>query len=178
MFNRQPFNRGKFNLESGEGIIHTTGTARMTMSTTPTKFIKDLNKVMTTSMILVAQNIPTLQYDGVAIGNILSGSTLKYTKIIYLDSNTSEMIMSTEASQTLGDEQTIYLPGIELYPGQELVINTTDMTITIDGQNAMRYFDRYSIFFDLLSGDNIIDYDDGSFSRNVYIDVLWKDRWL
>ena len=86
--------------------------------------------------------------------------------------------MYTEANQVLAGESVITLEGITLKPGDELIINTCDMTVTINGQNAMEYFSNDSDFFTLLNGLNTLIYNDSNSSRNISFDVIWKDRWL
>ena len=65
-----------------------------------------------------------------------------------------------------------------LCPGDELVINTCDLTVTLNGLNAMEYFAADSEFITLLNGKNIIEYNDESGTRNISFDIIWKDRWL
>ena len=60
----------------------------------------------------------------------------------------------------------------------ELVIDTCEMTVSVNGQNMMKFVSNDSEFFSLLPGDNEIIYTDGVTTRKVSIDILWKDRWV
>jgi len=96
----------------------------------------------------------------------------------------AKMIMATSADTIIQGEAVINLRDDQtntwliLAPGDELIINTDEMTVTVNGQNGMRYFSMDSDFFKLLSGENKIVYSDGSSSRDVLVDIIWKDRWL
>jgi len=96
----------------------------------------------------------------------------------------AKMIMATSADTIILGEAVINLRDDQtntwliLAPGDELIINTDEMTVTINGQNGMRYFSMDSDFFKLLSGENKIVYSDCSGSRDVLVDIIWKDRWL
>ena len=62
--------------------------------------------------------------------------------------------------------------------GGELLIDTGQMTVTLNGQDVTRYVGRNSEFFKLRPGDNIILYEDGVENRAISYNILWKDLWL
>lgn len=62
--------------------------------------------------------------------------------------------------------------------GTGVIIDTDNMTATIDGQNAIHLLSDDSAFFFLAQGENLITYMDGSGSRQANLKVMWKDRWL
>jgi phage-related protein len=88
------------------------------------------------------------------------------------------MALRTAADQSIQGEAVIDLTGLVLAPGDELTINTEDMTVTLDGQNGMDYFSLDSEFFTLLSGLNTLVFTDGETTRTIAFDIIWKDRWL
>jgi len=106
--------------------------------------------------------------------------------ILELDAGTglAEMIIAASLNSIIQGEAVINLRDdqtntwLALAPGDELIINTDEMTVTVNGQNGMRYFSMDSDFFKLLSGENKIVYSDTSGSRDVLVDIIWKDRWL
>jgi len=73
---------------------------------------------------------------------------------------------------------TLSLPQIVLGPGQELIIDTDNMTATIDGQNAIHLLSDDSVFFLLAQGGNVITYADNSDSRSINFKTMYKNRWL
>jgi len=73
---------------------------------------------------------------------------------------------------------TLSLPQIVLGPGQELIIDTDNMTVTVDGQNAIHLLSDDSVFFLLAQGEDIITYADNSDSRSINFKTMYKNRWL
>jgi len=72
----------------------------------------------------------------------------------------------------------ISLPGLVLRPSSELIIDTDQMTVMLDGVNVTRYFSPDSEFFKLRPGNNLLIYEDGVQNRDVQYIILWKDLWL
>lgn len=62
-----------------------------------------------------------------------------------------------------------------LQPGDELIIDTDAMTVTLNGENAVAYVTDNSIFFKLAPGDSMLNFAGG---EQADIRILWKDRWL
>ncbi|HHX12154.1 MAG TPA: hypothetical protein GX731_04975, partial [Clostridiales bacterium] len=90
----------------------------------------------------------------------------------------ANMVMGSSARQSLGGESLINLTNLGLKPNDTLIINTCDMTVTVNGQNAMSSFGDESEFISLLNGLNTMIYNDNAISRKISFDVIWKDRWL
>lgn len=177
MFNRQPYNRGKFNVSSAVSTS-ANGIGLMAIN----------SNVVNSNKVISANGLTNLY-----MKDNVEGTNVKYnlgttvlalnsfsdaTKSFIALSDISSLVLGTEANQTLSGESVIDLEGIILRPGEELVINTMDMTVTINGQNAMEYFSNDSDFFNLLNGLNTLIYNDSNSSRNISFDVIWKDRWL
>lgn len=110
---------------------------------------------------------------------MVSSESLISTKKIWLEMDDR----ATATSDNIKDLALYYydhinLKDIVLKPGDELIIDTDLMTVTLNGQNAMRYFSSQSDFFKLAPGENIIAYSDDSETKEYSVDILWKDRWL
>jgi hypothetical protein len=73
---------------------------------------------------------------------------------------------------------TIELPGFVIPRNGDLIIDTGEMTVMLNGQDVTRFFGADSEFFKLRPGENIIVYTDDVAARNVSITFLWKDRWI
>lgn len=177
MFNRQPFNRGKFNTPSSSAIGN-SGLALIFMkaNSVPVHRIINASGISNISMKDNA-NGTIIKYDN-GLSAILSDGHGEGTKVFIIEGGTSDIRIETAANQILAGESVISLEGIILKPGDELIINTCDMTVTLNGQNAMEYFSDDSEFFNLLNGINTIIYNDGNDERDVSFDIIWKDRWL
>ena len=177
MFNRQPYNRGKFNVSSALSTS-ANGIGLMVMNSNAV----NSNKIITANghaNLYMKDNAEgtNIKYNS-GITALVLDSFSDATKRFIVSSEVSSLVLGTEANQTLSGESVIDLEGIILRPGEELVINTMDMTVTINGQNAMEYFSNDSNFFNLLNGLNTLIYNDINGSRNISFDVIWKDRWL
>ena len=62
-----------------------------------------------------------------------------------------------------------------LQPGDELIIDTDAMTVTLNGENAVAHVTDDSIFFKLAPGNSTLNFAGG---EQADIRILWKDRWL
>nr|WP_315022879.1 phage tail domain-containing protein [uncultured Aminipila sp.] len=170
MFNRQSFNR-----KAQSNAISGIASMKMGATAIPSKQIS-------------ASGVANMKLGGtVNITNNKSASgraemSLKSsgnaTKELIGVGNIANMKMTSAASSSLAGEAVIHLLGLVLAPKDELIINTTDMTITLNGENAMEYFSSDSEFFSLISGENIIVYNDSNSSRKASLNITWKNRWL
>ena len=177
MFNRQPYNRGKFNVQTAQSIGN-NGIAVMMMKANSILASKIISAIGTSDLSMRDDVKGTIVKYNTGTSEILSGSQGEGTKVFIVEGGTSNIRMETAANQVLAGESVISLEGITLKPGDELIINTCDMTVTINGQNAMEFFSNESEFFALLNGLNTLIYNDSNSSRNISFDVIWKDRWL
>ena len=72
-------------------------------------------------------------------------------------------------------QETLTVSGLDMRPGDELIIDTDHMTVTLNGANIVDRVEDDSIFFKLKSGVNDIVVEGAAAAD---IKVLWKDRWL
>ena len=177
MFNRQPLNRGKLNVASTQSIGN-SGLALMVMGANSVLANRIINASGLANMKLGESTDGTNVKSNNGATGLVMASLADGTKNLIVAGDVANLVMGTEANQVLSGEEVIVLEGLVLSPGDELVINTYDMTVTLNGQNAMEYFSNESDFITLLNGLNTIEYNDGSGSRNISFDILWKDRWL
>jgi len=178
MFNRQPFNRGKFNVSTS--VAGNSGLALMLLgvnSVQPSVIIST-SGVANLSLKQEQETDATVLRYSSGSSQIILNTQVEGTKVFIVEGGASNIRMETAANQVLAGESVISLEGIILRPGDELIINTCDMTVTLNGQNAMEYFSDDSEFFNLLNGINTIIYNDGNDERDVSFDIIWKDRWL
>ena len=181
--NRQPFNRSGFNRTtksntgiSGISLLKMSGSAvpNRDISALATKSALILNDSANATNVKAKTGLAALVLRGTGNGLLKINAGTILAKMIMATS--ADTIILGEAVINLRDDQTN--TWLILAPGDELIINTDEMTVTINGQNGMRYFSMDSDFFKLLSGENKIVYSDCSGSRDVLVDIIWKDRWL
>lgn len=176
MFNRQPFNRGKFNISTS--AAGNSGLAIMLLGVNSVQPSVIISASGVANLSLKQESDATVLRYSSGSSQIILDTQAEGTKVFIVEGGTSNIRMETAANQVLAGESVIRLEGIILKPGDELVINTYDMTVTLNGQNAMEYFSDDSEFFNLLNGINTIIYNDGNDERDVSFDIIWKDRWL
>ena len=177
MFNRQHFNRDGFNRSSGS--TGNTGIAILSLSTNKIKTLRlvsiSTSGKMSLGNSMIATNLIYGKPNNVRMG-MENNST--FIRNYYIQPEVGTIEMFTEASSLLEGEVKIHLKDIVLKPNDELVINTCDMTVEINGQNFAKLVEDDSDFFEFLPGNNMIVYSDQSPNRNIILDILWKDRWL
>ena len=181
--NRQPFNRSGFN-RTAQSSSGSSGIAMLKMTATAVPH-QDINTPSSRSTLVMRGSVEGTKVhrcDGSA--TLVMSGTAKGLVIKDGGTGLAEMKMSTFGDQLVQGEAIINLRDdqssvwLTLAPGDELIINTEEMTITINSRNGMQYFSMDSDFFKLLKGENKIVYSDASGSRDVLVDVIWKDRWL
>ena len=74
----------------------------------------------------------------------------------------------------VGKERAI-VEGVNMVAGDELIIDTEHMTVTLNGVNIVDRVSDDSAFFKLQPGENDIIVEGGT---TADVKVLWKDRWL
>lgn len=178
MFNRQPYNRGKFNTPSIQ-TTSTSGLSILKLAGNEVKPRQDMTGYGISAFILrtTSSNAINIKNSGGSATLILD-SKVSPTKIHYGVLDISNIQLQTKGEPTLAGEELIRLTELVLKPGDELVIDTCEMTVSVNGQNMMKFVSNDSEFFSLLPGDNEIIYTDGVATRKVSIDILWKDRWV
>lgn len=172
MFNRQPFNRTSSAVTGVSGLATMKSSGQVTLY----KQIRHsgISDIKLSNILDITRN---MYHSG--LSQILSGGTINATKVYPVEGDIADMIMTVSANQLVSGEALIRLENINLAPGDELVINTETMTVTLNGANATRFVaDESDIDLTLLNGGNQVIYSDNAGSRTINIDIIWKDRWL
>ncbi len=197
MFNRQPFNKGKFNVSCIEKSVNFYGFIDISLEA-----VGNINAISTlqgeaeaglfasgnmnyTSLFSGNSNMALLidgflvnskPFKGNAIfsitsnGNVVAKKSISGIAVLTLKA-------SSEGFKTYQEEY-ISLPGIILRTGDELIINTDEMTVTLNGQNVVQYLSRDSEFFLFNPHENDIIYTSANPNDKVDIKILWKDAYL
>ena len=72
-------------------------------------------------------------------------------------------------------QEVLTVAGVNMVAGDELIIDTEHMTVTLNGVNIVDRVSDASVFFKLMSGVNDLIVEGGT---TADIKILWKDRWL
>lgn len=177
MFNRQPYNRGKFNAPLTVTSSN-SGIALLKLEAIPVSAQRTISASGQASMKLGSLTDGTIIKYSTASAVLTMSGVADGTKVFIVSAGTAALVIMTQATHQLSGEQMMRFEDLSLRPGDELVINTCDLTVTLNGLNAMEYFAADSEFITLLNGKNIIEYNDESGTRNISFDIIWKDRWL
>jgi len=198
MFNRQPFNRGKFNrspkqtnrvLMGGSIALSISAFGNTNIATALNGDI-DINVDATGDMtratvyngdISIALSIDGHQNIGKPFGgeidinlqvdgNLTRGRTFSGNIPITL----------TLIGEGFNNFQTelIRLVGMRFNPGDEMIIDTDNQTVTINGRNAMLFVTRESEFFFFYPGVNEVTHQTTPTNARVDMRILWKDALL
>ena len=99
------------------------------------------------------------------------------TNLMYASEATGDMSIDAFGVGSLLGEDYVEIAGLVLKPGQEVEIDMCNLTVTVNGENAMHLMSTDGDFFDFLIGDNDIEIE-ALGANGVQIDTYWKDKWL
>ena len=178
-YNTGKFNIGKFNVKSNNNITLTANSEINYFAKVEDILIqKELEKVgATIDYEASAISILEIKLKETAGLEINFDASAVATSIILIEDLNSEITFEAEGIGSLLGEEYIEIKGFVLRPGQEIEINTFDLTATINGENAIHLLTEEGDFFDFLPGANDIKIDAVG-AGSVSIDTYWKDRWL
>ena len=153
MYNRTPYNKTTYNRTTSI-VFEWLATANAETQTSATlKIIRYLDgsaaAVATASGVFVRVLLPSALAEAVATA---SGTGV-----------------STYGSVTM------VIEGVNMVAGDELIIDTEHMTVTLNGANIIDRVSDDSAFFKLQPGENDIIVEGGT---TADVKILWKDRWL
>lgn len=173
------YNLGKFNVKK-RGNISLTANSDINFSASIDKVLlqKEVQKVEAViNYEAEAKGMIEKRFNEKLNLQINYYATALSTSILSIENIISEINYNAEAVSSLLGEEYIEIKGFVLKPGQEIEINTCDLTATINGENAIHLLTEDGDFFDFLPGENDIKIDAAG-AESVSIDTYWKDRWL
>jgi len=199
MFNRQPFNRGKFNrsAQSGRNRVLMGGSIELNLYTSAiTRVAQAFNGDIAINLVVTGDNNHAASFNGEAFFVIDAGGEKNRAKSfsgeisINLSTN-GDMIRGRTFAGNIPIALTvtglgfnnfitdhIHLSGLRFRSGDELIIDTDNMTVTQNGQGIMRFVDRDSEFFLINPGINEVVFRSTGTNNQADMRILWKDAWL
>lgn len=99
------------------------------------------------------------------------------SNFVYSEKCESSMDYDAYAIGAMIGEEYLEIKGIELEPGAEVEIDMCDLTVTVNGENAIHLLATDCDFFDFLPGVNEVNIVARG-SDSMEIRIYWKDRWL
>ncbi len=180
-FNKGQFNKSSFNKSAQNSYIYSISKTLGVSSQGNSNVICNVYENISHDIKIQSSGNSNVLVNMFCSGveNIKINANAKENVLINMyDSIGKNIKVFSNASSQVTREEEIYLPDLVLRAGQELIINTCDLTIAVDGQNVINYLDNSSVFFELVPNDNTIIYEDSSGSRNVEIDIIFKDKYV
>lgn len=88
----------------------------------------------------------------------------------------SVIVFSAKGIGNIYGEEYFELKNLNLKPGEEIIIDMCELTVTKNGVNAINLIEVDSDFFDFLPNLNEINVEANT--SKLAINTFWKDRWL
>ena len=76
------------------------------------------------------------------------------------------------------ESEEMVLEGLNLAPGQRLIIDTDTLEIEVDNEVRLDCWVTGGSFFQLKNGENVLSFSDNASQRQLVVTVLWADRYL
>ena len=163
MYNRTPYNKTTYNRTTSI-VFEWLATANAETDTSATlKIIRYLDG----SAAAVATASALAEAEAGSVGDYIR--TLFFSALAEAVATASGTGVSTYGSVTM------VIEGVNMVAGDELIIDTEHMTVTLNGANIIDRVSDDSAFFKLQPGENDIIVEGGT---TADVKILWKDRWL
>ena len=172
------FNVGKFNVKSTQ-IHSVTAVGDMEMDARVSRVLVEKYVSKTESSISIDSSANYfVEVIGISanVDMEIESSGLG-ANLVYSSQATADLEINSSAIGSLLGEDYVEIRGLTLRPGQEVEIDMCNLTVTVNGDNAMHLMSADGDFFDFLVGDNDIDIE-AIGAGSVQVDTYWKDRWL
>lgn len=172
------FNRGKFNVSGGDTTsficdVRASHRIEARMST-----LVKLERTTLSAAHDVTGRLSATLAARCVVGSAFSGAARpSYMVNMGTAQINAQFSLSAPTLRTTAYDY-IDLKGIQLLPGETLEIDTENMTVTINGKNAVQHWQLGSKFFELAPGENTFIYYDTAPTRKAALTVTWRDRWL
>lgn len=180
MFGKTSFNRTRFNRGSTSLGLYVTVRSEFGVAVTPLKALVQLQGATIAAQLLTVQ--PKLSFKvPLSAVSIVSefGVQAKPSIKVRLPAVTCSTQIDVQAGSLRTDQSEEFsLQGINLKPGQVLIIDTDQLDIQIDGESIIDAWVSGGTFFQLMNGGNIIQIYDNVSSRALHVTVQWADRYL
>lgn len=110
-----------------------------------------------------------------ALAEAEAGSIGDYIRTLFFSALAEAIATATGAGVSTYGSVTLVIEGVNMVAGDELIIDTEHMTVTLNGANIIDRVSDDSAFFKLQPGENDIIVEGGT---TADVKILWKDRWL
>lgn len=173
MYNRTPYNKTAYNRTTSI-IFEWLATANAeTETSAAVKIVRHFSgaveAVAVSSGVIIRVVLPT------ALAEAEAESVGDYIRTLFFSALAEAVATASGSGVSTYGSVTMVIEGVNMVAGDELIIDTEHMTVTLNGANIIDRVSDESAFFKLQPGVNDITVEGGT---TADVKILWKDRWL
>lgn len=173
------YNLGKFNIkDSAETSVGASAEINLSSAC---KSVEVEKLIKTDKVVEIHINSKALAYAQItsskANTEIVLDTKAIASNLVFSDRGFSDIEILSKAVAALLGEAYLELNNINLRPGEEVEIDTCNLTVTKNGENALHLMSSDGDFFDFLIGENGVDIV-AEGAGNIQVDAYWRDKWL
>lgn len=173
MYNRTPYNRATYNRKA-RFVFEWTATANAESGSGGAVLIiryltAEAEAETSASGVIVRVLLPSGAAEAVA------EAIAAYIRIRFFEGEAEAISTASGSALSTYGQEVLTVAGVNMVAGDELIIDTEHMTVTLNGVNIVDKVSDASVFFKLMSGVNDIIVEGGT---TADVKILWKDRWL
>lgn len=173
MYNRTPYNKTAYN-RSACIVFEWLATAGAETGTAAAvriirHFDGTVEAVAAASGVVVRVVLPS------AIADAQADTVGDYIRTLFFEALAEAVATASGNGVSTYGSVTLVIEGVNMNAGDELIIDTEHMTVTLNGANIIDRVSGESAFFKLQPGANDIIVEGGT---TADVKILWKDRWL
>lgn len=119
----------------------------------------------------------------VPMASTSSGAEFGIVGKLYAYIPLSDVILASEYGGSVknvraSESEEMVLEGLNLKPGQRLIIDTDTLEISVDDEIRVDCWVTGGTFFQLKNGNNTLTFSDNASRRKLKATILWADRYL
>lgn len=173
MYNRSPYNRASYNRSASFVFEWTAIASATTESGGALIIVRYFDGAAAAETASSGEIIRIVLYSGEA--EAISEAAAEYIRTIYQTGQADAITTGSGSAVSTYGSVTMVIENVNMKPGDELIIDTEHMTVTLNGVNIVDKVSDESVFFKLKDGENDVIVEGGT---TADIKILWKDRWL
>ena len=174
MYNRSPFNRASYN-RSASFVFEWVAVANATAESGGALLIIRYFDGAAVAETTASGEIVRIALFAEAEADAVAEALAEYIRTIFQTARADAVSTASGLAVSTYGSVTMVIEGVNMEPGDELIIDTEHMTVTLNGINIVDRVSDESFFFKLMPGDNDIIVEGGT---TADVKILWKDRWL
>ena len=181
MYNKSAFNRAPFNRAlSSDAVLSATVLSAFSVEIAPMKVQVKLPAVSIAAESSMSAERPGMMMPlgAVVIGAESSIIASLHAMMPLPDTSVGVVFGVAAGAIRTAESEEMVLEGLNLRPGQTLIIDTDTLEIEVDNEVRVDCWVTGGTFFQFKAGENSLAFTDNAQRRNLLVTVLWADRYL